>query len=149
MKPFHIHWKLKFDFFVAVQHCETCLFVVYFSIIRRIPLSFSEHISPFVNWFFSLLFVPPKMDGGYVVTPISVCLWTKYLKKLWTDLAEIWWRAWVTDKMIWFWWRTGSENFKVILHHWEIRPKTTNRRIPQKVMDRFRQNLVDELVWWQ
>ena len=39
--------------------------------------------------------------------------------------------------------------FKVILHHWAIRPKTIYRKISQKFVDRLWQNLVDELIWWQ
>ena len=63
---------------------------------------------------------------------LFVCLWARYLKKLWTDSDETWWTGWVCDKgeLIRFWWRSksgsGYENYlitKVILHHWEIGPK--------------------------
>ena len=42
--------------------------------------------------------LPPKVDGGYVFTHLSVCLWTKYLKKLWTISDETWWMSWLGDK---------------------------------------------------
>ena len=65
---------------------------------------------------------------------LSVCLCTGYLKKLWTDSDETWWTGWMCrkDQLIRFWWRSesgsGYENYlicNVILHHWEIGPKTT------------------------
>jgi len=62
----------------------------------------------------SFLPPPPKVDGGYVFTPFCLCLfgclWTGYLKKLWTDSDEIWWAVWVCDKdaLIRFWWRSRS-----------------------------------------
>ena len=39
-----------------------------------------------------------------------VCLWTRYLKRLWTDSDETWWKGWVCnkDKLITFCWRSGS-----------------------------------------
>ena len=56
--------------------------------------------------------------------------------------------------------RTGTLNFgeypnpdlkffEVILHHWEIWPKTIYSTIPQKVMDGFTRNLVDRLGVWR
>ena len=39
--------------------------------------------------------------------------------------------------------------FKVILHHWEMEPKTLSSMISQKVVDELWQNEVDELVKWQ
>ena len=66
---------------------------------------------------------------------------TRYLKKLWTDSDETWWTSWVCEKdeLIRFWWisesGSGYENyliFKVILHHWEMGPKTIYSTISQK-----------------
>ena len=53
---------------------------------------------------------------------LFVCLWTGYLKKLWTDSDKIWWTGWVCDKneSIRFLWKSGSQNFLVFLHHWKI-----------------------------
>ena len=52
-----------------------------------------------------------------------------------------------------FWWRSGSgsgsENFKVNLHHWQIGPKILCSTTSQKVMDGFRWSLVDMLGVWQ
>ena len=31
-------------------------------------------------------------------SPLSVCLYTGYLKKLWTDSDETWWTCWVCDE---------------------------------------------------
>jgi len=65
----------------------------------------------------------------------------QYLKTLWTDLDETWWTGWLSrlDKLIRFWWRfdsgSGYEHyliFKLILHHWEIGPKTTYHMLFQK-----------------
>ena len=39
--------------------------------------------------------------------------------------------------------------FKVMLHHWEMGPKTMYRMISLKVVDELWQNEVDELVRWQ
>ena len=59
----------------------------------------------------------------------------RYLKRLWTDSDETWWAGWVCDEdeLIRFCWRSGFgseyDNFliyKMILHHWEIGPKTIN-----------------------
>ena len=64
---------------------------------------------------------------------LSVCLCSGYLKKLCTDSDETWWTRWVCgkDELVRSWWRSesasGYENYlipKVILHHWEIGPKT-------------------------
>ena len=63
------------------------------------------------------VYVFTPVDGGYVFTPVClfVCLWTGYLKRLWTDWDEIWWRGCVcdNDKMIRFWWKSefGSNNY--------------------------------------
>ena len=48
-----------------------------------------------------------KGEGGYVFTLfcLPVCLYTGYLKKLWTDLEEILCTGWVcgNDELIRFW----------------------------------------------
>ena len=91
------------------------------------------------HWWYAiscfLLPLPPKVkevmfSSLSVCLSVSVCLCTVYLKKLWADLDEICWMC-GKDKLIRFWWRYesgfGYENyliFKVILHHWEIGPKT-------------------------
>ena len=80
----------------------------------------------------------------------------RYLKKLWTDSDETWWTVWVCDfdELIRFWWRFESRSvyesyliFKVILHHWEIGPKTIYSMIFQKVIgpDMFSWT---GIVWW-
>ena len=64
----------------------------------------------------------------------------RYLRKLWTDSDYTWWTGWVCDgELLQFWWRSesgsGYENYlisKVILHHWEIGPKTIYSTISQK-----------------
>ncbi len=38
--------------------------------------------------------------------------------------------------------------FEVILHHWEIGPKTMCGMISQEVVDGFGWNLVDSVKWW-
>ncbi len=97
-------------------------------------------------------------------SPLSLCLSVcffvcvaGYLKKLWTDPDETWWTGWVCEKdeLIGFWWRSesgsGYENyliFKVILHHWQIGPKTIYSTISQKVVDGFGWMLVDRLGVW-
>ena len=61
-----------------------------------------------------------------------------YLKRLWTDSAEIWWTGCMfdVDKMIRFWWRSGSGSwYENCIHHWEMAPKTTYSMIFQKVED--------------
>ena len=71
---------------------------------------------------------------------LTVCLCTRYLKKLRMDSDEILCRCLVcdNDKLIRFWWRSesrsGHENFlifKVILH-WEMSPKRIHCTIFQK-----------------
>jgi len=38
---------------------------------------------------------------------LSVCI--KYLKKLWTDFDEIFWRgeAWLEEELVWLWWQSS------------------------------------------
>ena len=53
----------------------------------------------FFSFLCSLLPRPPKVDGGYVFTLfVGLCLWAKYLKKLWTDSYEIWCTGWECEK---------------------------------------------------
>ena len=79
-------------------------------------------------------------------------------KKLFTDWNETWWTGWVydNDELIRFYWRSnsgsGSETFlfiEVILLYWEIGRKTIYGMMSQKVVDGFKQNLVDDLGRWQ
>ena len=84
-----------------------------------------------------------------------VCLWTKYLKKLWTDLDEICGRVWYVTRKNWF--DFGEDPnpdpdpiiFLSKSSPFSDRAKTIYSTISQKVMDGFGQNLLDELVRWQ
>ena len=66
-----------------------------------------------------LLPTPPKVDGGYVFTPVclSVCLFDwLFVNKISQKVVDVvLWRAWVCDEdeMIRFWWRSES-GFKSI-----------------------------------
>ena len=53
---------------------------------------------------------PPPKVKEVIFSPLSVCLCTEYLKKLWMDPDEIFWTCSVCDmdKLIRFWWRSGS-----------------------------------------
>ena len=57
---------------------------------------------------------------------LYVCLWTGYLKKLWTDSDEIGWSGWVCDKeeLVRFWWRfesgSGYESFLIFFFKWFV-----------------------------
>ena len=81
-------------------------------------------------------------------SPLSVCLWAGYHKTLWTDSDKIWWTGWVCDKdkLIRFWWRSGSEyeNLLYIVRLFftieRMGPKTRCSMIFQKCVDRLWQN---------
>ena len=49
-------------------------------------------------------------DFIFIPVCLSVCLWARYLKRLWTDSDETWWTGLVADinEMITFWWRSAS-----------------------------------------
>ena len=59
---------------------------------------------------FSPIHMPPfQRDGGYLFTRL-VCFWAGYLKRLWPNLDETRWTAWLgeEDELIRFWWRFRS-----------------------------------------
>ena len=71
---------------------------------------------PVLNKLPGILPPPPSVDRDFIFTPhclsvcLSVCLWARYLKWLWTDSDETWWTDLVADRneLIRFWWRSAS-----------------------------------------